>query len=172
MHGKPLTRVIMMHQLVRLNDTWPRWDTDDAQFERMAYEFHSAFQDLDAEAVEGGVSIWIRTSTGNRWPSPAQIRESAMKWVQANRDTRIIKKYDDDGACSGCGAKPRWALLQCRDHQTGEEFIVGRQIHPCDEDKHHGTPFIPYPPNFIRWAPDEEASAPRPPFTLADKTGA
>lgn len=146
----------MLAQLVRLNDTWPRWDTDDQQFERMSYSYHESLNDLDAEAVAGGVGVWIRTNTNHRWPSPAQVRECAVKWITANRDLRVRWK-PEEGACAVCGAKPRWAELSARDWRTGDTGVVVRMIHPCDAERHGaGSPYVPFPPNFIRWAPPSE----------------
>lgn len=149
----PLTPQGMAEQLVRLNDTWPRFDTDEDQIVRLAKTYHEALQDLDAEAVAGGIGLWIRTCTTNRWPGPAQVRESAMAWVKVNRASPDLPRPGADGSCPTCKAAPRWAVLQVTDWLTNEPSRIVRQIHPCLSERHpDNSPYVPFPTNFVRWA--------------------
>lgn len=160
---KPLTKVDVLDQLIRLNDTWPRYDAGDEQFERMAHSFHETLQDLDAEAVAGGVGVWVRTSVTNRWPSPAQIREMAGRWIAANRVVLPhVSSFSPDAACQTCGAVPRPATLRGEDHKTKLPFLVERIILACHPDRHPpGSHYSAYPSNFVRWSdtPDDREPA-------------
>lgn len=150
---KPLTSALMLVQLVRLNDLWPKYGVDDEMFRRLVSSYKDALDDVDADAVEGGVGIWIRTATNGRWPSPAQVRECAMRWLSANRDFTPLTRHSE--GCNVCHAPARWAVLAVEDWQTKASGTIERMIQPCHAEVHAiGQPIIPFPPNFIRWAPE------------------
>lgn len=149
----PLTKADMLGQLKRLHDLWPKYDADTDTFARLTNTFHDALNNHDAEAVEGVVSLWIRT--GTRFPAPSQLLDLMPRWLGANRDSVPLRSKGQ--GCTVCGAEPRWAILATTHYTTKEEGTVERMIHPCIADLHPpSSPIIPYPPNFLRWAPPTE----------------
>lgn len=153
----PVTPSAIAPQLARMNAVFTKYKLDD--LEGLAVGYAEALEDLDVEAVVGGVGLAIKEEP--RFPVPSKLRELAKRWVAAARPTLwpapVAAAQDGvQPVCRVCGTQPRLAWLEgqvWRDGRlTDETFQHKRYIAPCNDRQHPaGTGYVPFPPNFLGW---------------------
>jgi hypothetical protein len=145
----PTTRKTITALLERLNAVYQRHDP--ATLTAMGHGWHDALGDLDAEQLDGAVTLAIRDE--QRFPTPAKLREHARTWRERNRlHGAPVARTDDagHGRCRYCHAEPRLARLNGI-QADGTPGDVLRYIIPCDTSRPHPHGYVPYPAEFRCW---------------------
>lgn len=160
MMREPLTLTEMHVQLERLNTVFAKYGVPDLK--QAVPGYFDALRDLDKELVLAAVTLAMRTE--KRFPPPAVLIEHGKAWKQANRPQLMASQAAESAdpnapVCRHCGVRPRLAWLEgtvydgtAKPGTPRETFQLKRYIAPCFPERHTGTGFIPYPPNFLGWA--------------------
>lgn len=143
----PLTTGRMVAAMGRLNAVFGKFDEDELV--RVAASYAEVLGDLDAEQVDGAVTLALKLE--GRFPYPARLREHASEWTKRNRIQLAPAAGERESRlCPQCDARPRLAVLATT-LLDGTKSTVSRYICPCNPDQHARGGYVPMPTNFVAW---------------------
>lgn len=143
-----------MAALDRLNAVFPKYA--QGELGRMVDGYRAALNDMDAEKLEGAVTLALKHEM--RFPVPAKLRELGEQWARHTRAPLLpvpVPPIDDNSSvvCRRCNSRPRLAVLQGTHYKTGEPFEYTKYVALCDETRHQmGDHVVLTPANFLRWS--------------------